>query len=120
VEASEDLHAAPEPETRRDQGLYAAGLGQVLQPAGDLEARAVREVTEGAAGVRVDLEAVPPDVRQHRYRHRQRTACAGQPHGEADRQTVPAAFRVPGPSELSRITFWKWGLTPFSRPAGRR
>ena len=96
VEAAEDLHAAPEPEARRDQGLHPAGLGQVLQPAGHLEARAVREVAQGAAGVRADLEAVPPDVREHGHRHRQRAACARQPHGEADRQTVPAALRVAG------------------------
>ncbi len=55
---------------RSDQGLYPAGLGQVLQPAGHLAAGAVREVAEGTAGVHPDLQALPPDVRQYWHRHR--------------------------------------------------
>ena len=56
----------------------------------------LREVAEVAAGVRVDLEALPADVRQHRHRHRQRAPQESQPMGTMDRDSVPAA--VPGAS----------------------
>ena len=42
-----------------------------------------------AAGVRADLEAVSPDVRQHRHRHRQRSRLAVGEVGPAHRQPRP-------------------------------
>ena len=71
----------------------AGGLGSVLQPRADLEALAVRVVDEGAPGVRADLEALPPDVRQHRHRHRQRPRQSIGALGADDRQAVPPPVR---------------------------
>ncbi len=46
-----------------------------------------------AAGVRADLEALSPDVRQHRHRDRQRARLALGAVGAADRQVHAAAVR---------------------------
>ena len=53
----------------------------------------LRQIAEVAARLRHDLEALSPDVRQHRHRHRQR---AHQPIGHVgatDRETVSEALR---------------------------
>jgi hypothetical protein len=90
VEAAEGLRAAPDDVGRSDPAGHAAGLGPLLQPAGRLAALGVRALAALAAGVRADLEAVPPDVREHGHRHRQRprgalgAACAvARRRGEA-------------------------------------
>src|SRR5688572_6606058 len=90
---AEGLHAASESGGRRDPGAHAGDVGSVLQPARDLETRQLREVGQEQGCVRADLEAVPADVREHRYRHRQRPARQGEPHGADDRQAVPEAVR---------------------------
>ena len=73
-----------------------------------------------AARVRVDLEALSPDVRQHRYRHRQRARVArgevGAPAGAADTQAVRgAADAGAGSTELGSI-LWS---APWSAGRGR-
>ena len=52
----------------------------------------VREVAQVAARLRVDLEALPPDVRQHRHRDRQRAREPVGPVGAAHREALPPAL----------------------------
>ena len=57
--------------TRSASARRACGIAST--PPSSIWKRAkVREVAQGAAGVRADLEDVSADVRQHRHRHRQR------------------------------------------------
>ena len=57
-------------------------------------ARASVKSIEGPPGVRADLEAVSPDVREHRHRHRQRARAAVGQDGAAARARGQAV--VPG------------------------
>ena len=91
--AAQGLHAAPGDDGDEIRAAHPGGLGSLLQLRTDLEAVALRDVDEGPARLRADLEAVSPDVRQHRHRHRQRPR---QPLGEVgapDRQAVPPPVR---------------------------
>ena len=54
------------------------------------------ESLKSPPGVRADLEALPPDVRQHRHRHRQR------PEGRAERWARLLASRAAACSRLGR------------------
>ena len=62
-------HLAPEQIRNYTQAVW----DQLLQPARHLEARPVRQDTEGKTGVRAHFEALPPDVRKHGHCDRQRT-----------------------------------------------
>ncbi len=91
--STEDLHAASDDDLGSDPRGHAVDLGRVLQPAARLAALVVRQVAEGAPGVRAAVEALSADVREHRDHHRQR---ARRPVGEArpgHRQARPAAVR---------------------------
>ena len=50
-----------------------------------------RRVAEGARRVRADLEAVSPDVREHRHRDRQRARVAIRGSGPVSRASLPPA-----------------------------
>ena len=66
-------------------------VGRVLPHAAGVGARRLRQVAEGQAGVRADLEVVPSDVRQHRHLDRQRTPFARQSQRAATGQTARQA-----------------------------
>ncbi len=70
-----------------------ARLGRLLQPVEDLGSIALRDIVEGAAGVRADLEAVPADVRQHRHRDRQRAREPLGALGARHRRALPSPVR---------------------------
>ena len=102
----EGLHAASPDVVRRDPPRHAGGLGSLLQLVEYLAAVALRRVAEVAAGVRALLEALPSDVRQYRYCHRQRPRRPIDPLGAVDCQALPqAVYRVahaePGDPGLS-------------------
>ena len=94
--AAQGVLAASGDERRRDPQPDAGRLGQLLQPAQHLEALELHAEPQGAAGIRLHLEAVPADVRQHRDRHRQRPRVArgevGAPPGAAH---APPVHRHP-------------------------
>ena len=97
--------AASGHDRRRDPRSHAGGVGSLLQPAAHLGTLALRQDAAKPSGLRSHLEAVSPDVRQYRDRHRQR---AGQPIGAVgapDREAVPPAVHsaaAPRPSESRR------------------
>src|SRR5437588_4712996 len=68
-------------------------MGQVLQSEVDLATRRLREVVESAGGVSFDLEALPANVRQHRYFHRQRPGSAFGALGALAGASLPAPIR---------------------------
>ena len=90
----QDLLAASRDDVGGDSRAYPGRVGSVLQPAAGLGTIAVHDDAEGAARLRADLEAVPPDVRQHRDCHRQRPRQPRQPVGAPARQAVPASVHV--------------------------
>ena len=55
-----------------------------------------------APGVRLHLEAVPPDVREHRHRHRQRPPEESQLLGALARDPLPQAVLGPLPCRSCR------------------
>ena len=76
---------------RRNPRAYAGCVGPVLQPPTRLAPIAGGEVAEKPHRLRAVLEAVPPDVCEHRHRHRQRAPRQVRAHGQASRQAVPQA-----------------------------
>src|ERR1051326_2111748 len=70
---------------------HASDLGQLLLATDDLAPRPRREVDQGTPCVCADLEALSPDVREHRDRHRQRTRSAVAALGTLDGETLPKA-----------------------------
>src|SRR5262245_23287827 len=97
-------------------------MGSVLQPAGYLEARALREVAQGAAGVRADFEAVSPDVRQHRHCDRQRQTRARESDGAFAGAALPAVVRLRTRTSVGLLKpterpFRRSGISDTSRTA---
>ena len=69
--------AASDDVARGDPRRHAGRVGQLLQLAATSgRGRASVKSLQSRAGVRADLEAVSPDVREHRHRHRQRARAA--------------------------------------------
>jgi radical SAM superfamily enzyme YgiQ (UPF0313 family) len=68
--ASECVRLASCDVCRRDSFEDSGRVGPVLQPAQDLEALPLHADVAGPAGVRLDFEVVPPDVREYRHRDR--------------------------------------------------
>ena len=69
----------------------AGRMGPLLQFQRGVEAIELHAELAGAPGVHFYLEAVPADVREHRYRHRQRAPESGQPVGSLAGRAVPQA-----------------------------
>src|SRR5436190_20770593 len=76
---------------RADSVRHATRLGSLLQLAPRVGPLARCRIVPGADRVRTHLEAVSPDVREHRDRDRQRPRAAVSPLGALDRSCVPAA-----------------------------
>ena len=93
-EPAEGLHAASGHDPGRDPRQDARCLGSVLQPVAHLGAVARHADAAVAAGVHPGLEALPPDVREHGHRDRQRARQSREPLGAPDRQAVPSPLRV--------------------------
>ena len=91
--AAEGLRTAPGHDSRRDSRADAGRVGSLLQSSPHLGALPVHADAPRTAGVRADLEALSPDVREHRHRDRQRAREPRQPMGSADRAAVPAVVR---------------------------
>ena len=83
--ASEDLRRASSDVGRRNPQAHAGDVGRVLPISAHLATvRGVREVAARAHHLRADLEAVSPDVREHRDCDRQRPRGAlGTPRAGA-------------------------------------
>ena len=77
------------------------------------------ESAQGTPGVRVDLEALPPDVRQHRHRDRQRAAIARRELGPAAREADAASFCRPADARLGVAGVDVW-CDPFVWPSSPR
>ena len=74
----------------RNPAANAGRVGSFLWIRRDLETLPVRPVTQVAAGLRADLEAVPADVRQYGNHDRQRPHQPVGDVGALDRQALPA------------------------------
>ena len=92
AQAAEDVHAASHHDLRGNARAHAGRVGSFLQLRFRLEAVALHAQSPRAPGVRLHLEAVPPDVRKHRHRHRQRPAEPGQRLGPLAGDPLPQAF----------------------------
>src|SRR6185503_3952168 len=82
---TEALLAAPTDDARGDPLRHAGRLGPLLQLAQRVGPLPRRQVDQGPAGVRAGVAALPPDVRQHRDRDRQRAGGALDAVGAVDR-----------------------------------
>jgi len=90
-----------------DRGLQLAQSAQASAGAlglAGVEARAVHADPSGTLGVRADFEALSADVRQHRYRHRQRTGQPCESLGAPDRPTVPPPVRHAAAADTHRAS----------------
>src|SRR5262249_5652659 len=90
---SEALHAPSDDGGGGDPVAGAGRVGSVLQLERGVGALARGEVGEGARRLHADLEAVSPDVREHRHRHRQRARRALGEGGALDGDGVPWSLR---------------------------
>ena len=71
-------------------------MGQILYLQVHLEARPLRHLTEVPARLSADFKTLLPDVRQHRYRNRQRPFNPFSTMGALDGKTVShVVFRAP-------------------------
>ena len=93
AQAAEGLRAASADVGVGDSGAHAGRLGSLLFAVRHLAALGLREVHEVAAGLRADLEALSPDVREHRHRDRQRTPRALGSQGPRARKGRAQAVR---------------------------
>ena len=91
--AAEDVHSARDHDHGGDPRADAGGLGQLLQPAGDLEPVEVRAHAARPAGVPVHLQVVSPDVREHGHFDRQRPSAEGDAGGALAGGAVPEVIR---------------------------
>ena len=69
-------------------------MGQILRFRADLEAFHVHTQPKGPSGVSFRIEALPPDVREHRHHHRQFAPEEGDVVGALD--CSPMSKALPG------------------------
>ena len=91
--AAEDVHSAQNDDHRGNHRTDAEGLGQLLQPAGDLESVQVRAHAARAAGVPFHFQVISSNVCEHRYFDRQRPSAEGDPGGTLAGRAVPEIIR---------------------------
>ena len=86
--AAQALSSSPGDDPPGDSRSHARRVDPFLSPARGLEALVLHDEASRPPGLRADLEALPPDVRQYRSRHRQR-AKSSPAMGPVDREALP-------------------------------
>ena len=92
---------------RGNPPAHAGGVGSLLRAAAHLGALAHRALAQGSAGLRAHLEALSPDVREHRHCHRLGASRAVGADRADDRAPLPAPVRCRAdarPGNSRRVT----------------
>ena len=111
--APEAVHRASDDDARGDSSRTQGAWDQFYSWSRIWQRSSVVKSMRGRAGVRAGLEALSPDVRQHRHRHRQRARRALGPMGALHRLELPAP--VPGGADAGPCA---GGAAPRHRRSG--